>query len=220
MGVIVDDQEPASACVARIRDEIARGRYLPRERLVEADLVEALGVSRGTVRTALVLLQAEGLIERLPHRGAVVRSLNLAEGIELADVRRELESLCARAAAESAGEADRKAIRVDIADMEEAAARGEALRYRAISAAFHERIIALSRHGVAARELAAVRRHDLRRHFPQAFANADLVDSLDEHREIGEAVIAGDAAWAAVAMSRHTGRIAELLRRSGLAGVA
>jgi DNA-binding GntR family transcriptional regulator len=51
-----------------IRDAIVRGEYSPNQRLIEADLSSTFSASRATVRTALLELASEGLVERLPNR--------------------------------------------------------------------------------------------------------------------------------------------------------
>ena len=58
-----------------IRDAIIHGEYVPNQRLVEADLSDVFSASRATVRTALLQLAGEGLVERLPHRGSRVRAI-------------------------------------------------------------------------------------------------------------------------------------------------
>src|SRR6185312_3336921 len=60
-----------------LHDAIVCGRLQPNERLVEADLGEALGVGRAAIRTALVRLEQEGLVERERNRGARVRLISL-----------------------------------------------------------------------------------------------------------------------------------------------
>jgi DNA-binding LacI/PurR family transcriptional regulator len=58
---------------ARVRGDVREGRYGPGERLPsEVDLARQLGVSRGTVRQALVALLVEGLLETVPGRGTFV----------------------------------------------------------------------------------------------------------------------------------------------------
>jgi DNA-binding GntR family transcriptional regulator len=54
----------------------------PGERLVESDLAGRLGVSKTPVREALALLEADGLVESTPYRGASVRWLSLNESEE------------------------------------------------------------------------------------------------------------------------------------------
>ncbi|WP_376987962.1 GntR family transcriptional regulator [Bosea sp. R86505] len=80
---------------ARLEEEIVLGWLLPRERLVEEELAERLGVKRHVVREALAELERVGLVERIPNRGAVVRLLDPAEVRQIYSVREVLETLAA-----------------------------------------------------------------------------------------------------------------------------
>src|ERR1700730_1218503 len=83
-----------------VRAGIMRARYAPGQRLVEADLMRELGISRGAVRDVLSRLAAEGLVTIEPYRGAIVARLT-REGLRSSvDVRELLEGLAARQAAE------------------------------------------------------------------------------------------------------------------------
>src|SRR6187399_2420603 len=82
-----------------LREAIVSGEYVPNQRLIEADLSATYGASRAAVRTALLELGAEGLVDRLPNRGSRVRAIPLAEAIEILEVRMGLEGLCAAKAA-------------------------------------------------------------------------------------------------------------------------
>lgn len=55
--------------------------------MVEADLVESLGVTRSGVRLAIDGLAAEGLVEPIPNRGARVRAVSTAEAVRITPVR-------------------------------------------------------------------------------------------------------------------------------------
>jgi DNA-binding GntR family transcriptional regulator len=178
---------------------------------VESELVARYGFPRATVRGALVQLATEGLVDRSPNRGASVRSLTIDEAVELAEVRRELEALCARDAAERATPEERERVRAGVEAMRFASESGDVHSYRQGSIAFHEYLITLSRHEGARRQLTAIRNHNLQRHFPIAFQIGDFSDSSDDHFEIGEAVIAGDGPRASAAMRRHLDRIVAML---------
>jgi DNA-binding GntR family transcriptional regulator len=212
----VDTLSPTQLLADRLRSDLARGEYHPRERLVESELVSRYGFARATVRGALVQLATEGLVERSPHRGASVRSLSIDEGIELAEVRRELEALCARDAAMKATTQEREQMRAALEAMRFASDSADVHSYRQASIAFHESVIALSRHDGARRQLAAIRNHNLQRHFPIAFQNGEFSDSSHDHFEIGEAIITGDASAASDAMRRHLDRIVAMLRSHGV----
>src|SRR3954452_5411453 len=83
-----------------LRAAIADGDLLPGARLVEADLVAMLGVSRGNMRLAIDALAAEGLVERIQNKGARVRVVSTEEAIAITECRMPLEGLLARKAAE------------------------------------------------------------------------------------------------------------------------
>lgn len=89
---------------------IRAGRYVPGQRLVEADLTAGLKVSRGPVREALKRLAAEGVITLTRHRGAYIRALMRDEADQMLVVLEMLTGLIARLAAETVnigGNADR-----------------------------------------------------------------------------------------------------------------
>lgn len=70
------------AVYERLRDMIATFELAPGDRLVETDLAGRLGVSKTPVREAISLLEADGLVEAYPYRGAVVRWLSVNEMME------------------------------------------------------------------------------------------------------------------------------------------
>ncbi|MEU0642769.1 GntR family transcriptional regulator [Streptomyces umbrinus] len=83
---------------AAIRARILSGEIPIGAQLRQVELAELLGVSRTPVREALRQLQAGGLIEVLPNRGAVVRVPAPWEVREAYEIRAELEGLaCVRA---------------------------------------------------------------------------------------------------------------------------
>jgi len=96
------DASPSNALVddtaAAIRARIMSGEIPIGAQLRQAELAKTLGVSRTPVREALRQLQTGGLIEVVPHRGAVVRVPAPWDVRETYEVRAELEGLaCERA---------------------------------------------------------------------------------------------------------------------------
>jgi DNA-binding GntR family transcriptional regulator len=83
----------------RLRALILTGEYGPEERLIEEQLAERLGVSRTPVRQALTMLEAEGLVEITPNRGATVCSFSIEDVWDIYDLRAVLEGHAARRAA-------------------------------------------------------------------------------------------------------------------------
>lgn len=88
--------DAARALIGRISEDILFGRLLPRERLVEDDIIARTGATRHAVRAALQALAREGLVVHLPNRGAQVRSFSPAEVEEITEVREMLHAEAAR----------------------------------------------------------------------------------------------------------------------------
>ena len=99
-----ENDEPVSvaAVVERIRERIRRGRLVPGQRLVEADLMRELSASRGRVREALQRLSTEGLVTIEEFRGASVKQFSRDEIRQIYRARMALEGLAARDFADAA----------------------------------------------------------------------------------------------------------------------
>lgn len=74
-------------------------KFVPGQRLVEADLAIQFGVGRNSVREALQRLLAEGVVDIIRHKGAVIRSLTERETMDVLDVAERMMGLLARSAA-------------------------------------------------------------------------------------------------------------------------
>jgi DNA-binding GntR family transcriptional regulator len=78
---------------ARVRDAITSGRLGPGERIRQEELATHLGTSRIPVREALRQLENEGLVVLVPHSGARVARLDLAELTEVYRIREAIEPM-------------------------------------------------------------------------------------------------------------------------------
>src|SRR6202035_4401649 len=80
----IEDVPTVRAIVARkLREAIMSGNLKPGQRLVERELCEMMGVSRPSIREALRLLEADGLVNTVPHRGPMVSTISLEEARQL-----------------------------------------------------------------------------------------------------------------------------------------
>jgi DNA-binding GntR family transcriptional regulator len=197
--------------VAAIRSAIADGEFVSNQRLVEADLSERFGASRATVRTALVQLASEGLVERVQNRGARVRAVSLAEAIEITEVRMALEGLCAAKAAERLTDADRGRLRGIGDAMRAAVASGDLLGYSELNRRLHGLVLALAGQTTAGAILERLRGQNVRHQFQLAMHPGRPAISLPQHLEIIEALCAGDAEGAEAAMRRHIRSVIDTL---------
>ncbi|HYO43600.1 MAG TPA: GntR family transcriptional regulator, partial [Candidatus Limnocylindrales bacterium] len=90
----------------QLRDEILDGRLGAGSRLLETELADRFGVSRGPVRDALNELARQGLAEDLPRRGTFVSSLSEHDLEEVYVLRRAIEEAAVRLAIGKASDAD------------------------------------------------------------------------------------------------------------------
>jgi len=121
----------------RLRTAITDGELAPGARLVEADLVELFGVSRSNVRLAIDALAADGLVERIPNRGARVRVVSTEEAVAITEARMVLEALIARKAAERVTDDDVARLRAQVGLMRDAVEAGDLLTYSALIQQLH-----------------------------------------------------------------------------------
>jgi DNA-binding GntR family transcriptional regulator len=92
---------------AQIEEQIVTLQLPPGTVLSELVLAERLGIGRTPIREALHRLSRDGLVNILPRRGVLVSEIDLRSQLRLLEVRRELERLMARGAAERATEEER-----------------------------------------------------------------------------------------------------------------
>jgi DNA-binding GntR family transcriptional regulator len=90
-------QTLTSAVTESLRQRILSGEFTDGQQLRQEALSNEYGVSRVPVREALRQLEAEGLIQIIDHKGALVTKLSLDDVLELLEIRAVLESELLRA---------------------------------------------------------------------------------------------------------------------------
>src|SRR4051812_49922417 len=120
---------PAAARVyAYVKERLLDGTFPGGALLSENELSQQLGLSRTPVRQAFVQLEAEGLLELYPKRGALVVPVAASEIEDVFEARLLVEEHCARRAATAGGSALAAQLAEAITEQEAAMARGEAGR--------------------------------------------------------------------------------------------
>jgi DNA-binding GntR family transcriptional regulator len=202
------EQTPARIANA-LREQIITGELAMGSKLNEREIAERLEVSRIPVREALPILESEGFISSQPRRGAVVHVLTLTDVSELFDLRRQLEPMA------SAFAARRAAAGADVEPMLAAlhTARSASLPVAPVTdgpppstrnSDLHEEIIALADHALLRRvtKLMSGRVRWIFRLTPQRDTTAMWI----EHREIVDAIVAGQADVAELLTAAHVER--------------
>lgn len=200
--------------VDAIRDAIVRGEFVPNQRLVEADLSARFGASRAGVRSALLELANEGLVERVQNRGARVRAVSLAEAVEISEVRMVLEGLCAAKAAERVTATEVGELTTIGTHMRTAVSSGDVLGYSQLNQTLHRRIREISGQDTASRVLERLRAQSVRHQFKLAMHPGRAAVSLPEHLAIIEAICAHDAEAAEQAARAHLRSVIVALREA------
>ncbi len=193
--------------VERLRDDVLGRRFVPGQRLVEKELTDRFGVSRGPVREAFRRLAAEGLIELEPHRGALVRRLSLREMQDLFQIRCELEALAARLAALASELARRERFAAEIAGIFKDVRRHSST-YMDENQRFHASIMRLAGNVQLSELCRQLRLPLIMAQVGDALTADVLAQSVAEHRLIARAILDRDPRAADAAMRAHLSRAA------------
>jgi len=191
------------------------GVYLPHQRLIEAEVTQALGVSRTTLRAALIRLHEEGLVEIEVNRGARVRAFSLSEAVEILRVREVLEGLAAVIAIDKATPEDIRELRAVVVEMEDALATDDVMRYAALNARFHQIILDAAGHEIVNRFLGSLRYGLIRYQFGSILVPGRRDQSLAEHQAILAALEAKDAAEIERVARLHVASVRETVEKNG-----
>jgi DNA-binding GntR family transcriptional regulator len=197
----------------QILQGLYEGRFVPGQRLVEADLTRSFKVSRGSVREALSRLAAEGVVALSLNRGAQVRALTRGEVRDLLAVIEMLVGLAARFAAERIGEpGNRGLLQASLDRLLRFADSPDFFRFVQARNAFYRTLLQIGGNRELARLLPSMHVHLVRIQFRAYHTEADD-KRFDDYRQIVEAVLTGPPARAELAGRRHIRRIQRSLGR-------
>ncbi|NYV75623.1 GntR family transcriptional regulator [Streptomyces sp. UH6] len=195
-----------------LRDAILRGDMVPAQRLVENELAEQFGVTRASIRAALIDLAAEGLVERIRNRGSRVRVVSVDEAVAITECRMVLEGLCAAKAAVEATDEQLDRLRRLGGEMSKAVAGGESMTYSQLNRELHSLLREYSGQSVADELLQRLHAQLVRHRFQLALRPGRPQKSLPEHLAIIDAVTARDPNAADQAVRAHLTSVITALR--------
>ena len=198
----------------RLRQAILSGDMAPGQRLVEEELAGLLAVTRASLRAALFDLTAEGLVERIPNRGARVRAVTLDEAVAITECRMALEGLCAAKAAELVTEAQAARLRELGEEMARSVADGEPLKYSVLNHELHRLIRQISAQTVAADMLERLNGQLVRHQFQLSLRPGRPQASLPEHLAMISAITGRQQAEAEEATRSHLRSVITALRET------
>ena len=188
-----------------LREAILSTQFPPGHRLIERELIDMTGVSRTTIREVLRELAAEGLVETVPQKGAVVVALSAEEVEELYEIREVLEAHLVRRFVELASDHDLQALRTAMAALDDTvAAKAGTAALLAAKDGIYDVLLTGAGNGTLRASLA-------RLHAQVSFLRASSMSSgpgrpaeaAAELRRLVEAIEPGDVEAAVQAMVAH-----------------
>ncbi len=196
-----------------IRSHILDGVLAAGARLLETQLSEELGVSRGTVRSALAVLAREGLVQQIAFTRWQVAETSVADAWEVYTLRGALEGLAARLAAGNITKSDGQALKATAAELSTAIAEQRYHDVTDIDFRLHREIVALARHRRLADQHQFILQQ-VRFHMVNAgFLPKDYGEVAEEHGALIDAVVAQDPVRAEYLARSHNEAEVELLSR-------
>ncbi len=186
-----------------LREDILGGVLAPGTRLVEMELAERFGVSRGPIREALRELERIGLVTDRPRRGVFVTTPSESDIDEIAVIRESLEATAARIACEKLLPEDLERLERVVAAMEAAYRDHDRARGLAMDLEFHREIF------VIAGNARMLRTHDdLSAQLLLSWMNdhalrEDVYPPFELHRGILAALAGADEEAVAAAVAAH-----------------
>lgn len=178
----------------RLRQRIVEGQLSPGAKLNERELSELLQVSRTPLREAIRMLGAEGLVELLPNRGAVVAQLSARDVADTFDVIAGLEGQSGGLAAQRITEPQLAEIRALHYEMRAAFTRRDLSTYYRLNALIHTHINAAAANRVLTQTWSNVNARLQALRFRSNFDEAKWKRAMKEHDKMIELLAARDAA--------------------------
>ena len=194
-----------------IHGAIVTGKLLPGSRLGLHNLSQLLAMSPTPIREALHRLEAVGLVETVPHHGARIVGLSIADLKDLYEARLALEPLAARRAAEQSSGSARGASVEHLERLVAAERAGSPLEVWDAHTALHFSLYAASESRWLAAAITLLWESSQRYRVGWKQLEEDVSERDQEHRMMVSAFMAREAATAAELVHRHLARTANVI---------
>ncbi len=187
-----------------IEESILSGKVRPAERLTETWITEELGVSRTTVREALLMLQRQGLVTSSPRRGTFVTRLSRADALDLGYNRALLEGHAVRVGFHRLNEELFARLEALLGSMRDCSLPEDTPRLIQLDLAFHQLLVEAAR-SPRLLELWSNLNGQIRALYLTTLENerADIVYVVEFHEQLLAALHSGDPRVAQRAVFEH-----------------
>jgi DNA-binding GntR family transcriptional regulator len=196
----------ASRAYESIKADIIIGQLAQGSKIIEADLAQKYGISRGPLREAIHRLEQNKLVVRIPHAGSRVVTLDQKLMADIYNAREALEGMAARLAARHMSDNDIDSLQRLLDSHEDAIGKTEGKAYfqREGDIDFHYRIAAASQNQWILDNLNGELYQLIRMGRHQSGQSPERPrKALDQHRQIASAIMQRDEELAEMLMRRH-----------------
>lgn len=197
-----------------IKKRIMDGVYHPSESLVEMTLAADFGVSRNTVKKALLMLERENLVVIEESKRARVRSFSIDEMLQYLALRELIEGFVARLAVPAMKDADIEEMRAIYADMERCHQAHELMEYSRNNWKFHDVLYRACPNRPAVEMVMSIKNQFKRYNVRTILVKGRDEKSISEHAAILAAIVARDAGEAERCIRTHIANMADVIRRN------
>ncbi len=197
-----------------LRNQILQEVLEPGTNIPERETADALGVSRTPLREALLILEAEGLVEMAPARSPIVANPSLEELTHLLLVQSALEALAGETACDYITDEEFAEIEAMHQEMMDTSEDADSLDFFSTDMAFHSAIVA------ATKNLSLIKTHGQynsrlwRARYMSSRRRLNRPSSMKDHGEIVEGLRSRDKEKTSNAMREHLRKA--IIRISGI----
>lgn len=200
----------------KLREDILNGKYKDNEELKEVAIGEELGVSRTPVREAFRQLELEGLIQIVPNKGAYVTGITAKDVKDIYMIRSSLEGMCARLATENITPEQMEELEENVYLASFHASKGHMEQMAELDNRFHHILYAACDSKMLENLLQDFHQYVIRIRRKTLSTKERGIASNDEHRQIMEAIKAGNAKEAESLATRHMINAYDNMVKNGL----
>jgi DNA-binding GntR family transcriptional regulator len=197
-----------------IRERILDGTYRPAQRLVESQLSETIGVSRNTVKKALLKVEQENLVTIEENKGATIKSFTLDEVMNYLEIREVLEGLIAKKAAKSITSEKLDNLEKTLSEMKGFMEKFQYDEYSKLNKVFHGIINSASDNIQAVDMANAIKTQLIRYRFRTVLIPGRSQKSYMEHEQIFLALKNHDEKLAEECIRFHIASVREAIREN------
>lgn len=199
----LDSYKPLRELVCEnIRQAIIDGTFSPGERLMEIQLADEMGVSRTPVREAIRKLELEGFVVMIPRRGTYVADISIKDITEIYEIRSCLDELAAGLAAERITVEELSVLNNYLMEIRQHVANDDIEKVIEVDTAFHDVLYTASRNGRLVSIINNLREQLTIIRGRSMSHPGRLIETMDEHRNLVDAIAAGD-----VERAKHAARV-------------